>query len=174
MQVLALQRSEESRAQFMAEVSAYHPDMFIWIDETGSVRRNSIRKYGYALRGLRPVCHHLRVSGRRVSAIPVLTTRGIEDVFVTTNSVNGDVFEQFIVERVLPIILPFNGSNPRSILLLDNASIHHLERIEEIITGVGAKILFLPPYRPDLMPLEEVFAKHYYKLGNSACTISIL
>ena len=42
---------------------------------------------------------------------------------------------------------------------MDNASIHHLERIEDIITGVGAKILFLPPYSPDLMPLEEVFSK---------------
>ena len=42
---------------------------------------------------------------------------------------------------------------------MDNASIHHLERIEEIITGVGAKILFLPPHSPNLMPLDEVFAK---------------
>ena len=65
----------------------------------------------------------------------------------------------FICECTLPIILPFDGHNPRSIPVLDNASIHHLERIEEIITGVGAKILFLPPYSPDLMPLEEVFAK---------------
>ena len=42
---------------------------------------------------------------------------------------------------------------------MDNASIHHLERIEEFITGVGARLLFLPPYSPDLMPLEEVFSK---------------
>ena len=42
---------------------------------------------------------------------------------------------------------------------MDNASTHYLERIEEIIIGVGAKILFLPPYSPDLTPLEEAFAK---------------
>ena len=42
---------------------------------------------------------------------------------------------------------------------MDNASIHHLEQVEEIITGVGARLHFLPPYSPDLMPLEEVFAK---------------
>ena len=85
--------------------------------------------------------------------------RGIKDVFTTTDRVNGDVFEHFICECILPIILPFDGNNPHSILVMDNASIHHLERIEEIITGVGAKILFLPPYSPDLMPLEEVFSK---------------
>ena len=42
---------------------------------------------------------------------------------------------------------------------MDNASIHHLERVQDLITGVGAKLMFLPPYSPDLMPLEEVFAK---------------
>ena len=94
-----------------------------------------------------------------MSAIPVLTTCGIENVYATTKSVNGDMFQQFLCECILPIILPFDGNNPPSILVMDNATIHHLDRIEEIITGVGAKILFLPPYSPDLMPLEEVFAK---------------
>ena len=60
---------------------------------------------------------------------------------------------------MLLIILPFDGNNPLSVLVMNNASIHHLERIEEIIIGVGAKILFLPPYNPDLMPLEEVLSK---------------
>ena len=85
----------------MAEVSGYHPDMFIWVDETGSDRRNSIRNYVYALRGMRPVCHRLSVGGRCVSAIPVLTTWGIEEVFTTTDRVNGDMFERFICESIL-------------------------------------------------------------------------
>lgn len=94
-----------------------------------------------------------------MSAIPVLTTRGIEDVFTTTDHVNGQMFERFVSECILTIIVAFDGNNPRCILVMDNASIHHLERIEDIITGVGAKILFLPPYSADLMPLEEIFAK---------------
>ena len=43
IQVIALQRSEDARILFMAKVSGYHPDMLIWVDETGSDRRNSIR-----------------------------------------------------------------------------------------------------------------------------------
>ena len=105
---------------------------------------------------MRPVCHHLSVGGRGVSAIPVMTTRGIEDVFTITDQVNGDMFERFVCECILPIIVPFDGNNHHSFLIMDNASIHHLRRI---ITGVGAKILFLPPYSPDLMSLEEVFSK---------------
>ena len=60
--------------------------------------------------------------------------------------------------------------------LMDNASIHHLEEIKDMITGVGARIRFLPPYSPDLNPCEEVFAKIKAFLGANdtvyAATIS--
>ena len=122
----------------MSEISIYDPDMLIWIDETGSTRRNSIRSYGYSLRGTRPCTHILRVSGERLSAFPVMATRRIEDVFVCKGSVDGEVFQQFLCQCVLPIILPFDGNNPRSVVVMDNASIHHLERVYDIITGIGA------------------------------------
>ena len=47
---IALQRSDEQRARFMAEVAVYDPSMLIWIDESGCDRRDSIRKRGYSLR----------------------------------------------------------------------------------------------------------------------------
>ena len=159
VQYVALQQSEIKRIEFMAEVSAFDPNMLIWIDQTGSDRCNEIRKYGYSLRGTPAHTCQLRVSGKRLSAIPVMTTNGLEDIFITTGSVNGDDFEHFIYQYVLPILLPFDGSNPNSIVVLDNASIHHVERVRDIIMGVGARLLFLPPYSPDLMPLEEVFAQ---------------
>ena len=42
---------------------------------------------------------------------------------------------------------------------MDNVSVHHLERVYDLLTGVGVKLMFLSPYSPDLMPFEEVFAK---------------
>ena len=93
VQVIALQQSEQRRIEFIVQVAAsYNPDMFIWINETGSDRRNSIRKYGYSLRGITPRICQLHVSGKRISAIPVLTTRDIEDLYLTSGSVNGDRF----------------------------------------------------------------------------------
>ena len=51
---------------------------------------------------------------------------------------------------------------------MDNCSIHHVERVKDIIiSGVGAKLVFLPPYSPDLMPLEEVFSKVKAALKNN-------
>ena len=159
LQSIALQQSETKRVKYMSDISVLDPDMLIWIDETGSDRQNSIRTFGYSLRGTRPHTHVLRVSGKRLSAIPVMTTRRIEDVYVCTDSVNGDVFEHFLCQCVLPLILPFDGNNPRSVVVMDNTSILHVERVCDIITGVRARLVFLPPYSPDLMPLEDVFSK---------------
>ena len=60
---------------------------------------------------------------------------------------------------MLPTIMLFDGVNPCSVEVMDNASIHHLVHMQDIITGVGTKLVFLPPYSPDFMPLEEVFAE---------------
>ena len=83
-----------------------------------------------------------------------MTTGGIEDAYIVEGGVNKDVFE-FVRRSPLPILQPFNGSNPCSIVIVDNASIHHLEQIEDMITVVGSLIRFMLPYSPDLMPLEE-------------------
>ena len=76
----------------MANISAYYPEMLIWIDESGWNRRNAIRLFRYSIRGMRPQSHVLKVYGERISAIPIMTIRAIEDVYLTTNTVNGDVF----------------------------------------------------------------------------------
>ena len=54
---------------------------------------------------------------------------------------------------------PFNGTNERSVVVMDNASIHHVDRVVSTIQQTGALVRFLPPYSPDLNPIEEVFAK---------------
>ena len=71
------------------------------------------------------------MGGRWLSAIPVLTAGGIEDVYVTSDSVDGQKVEEFLFQCLLPIILPFDGINHHSVLVMDNASIHHLERVLE-------------------------------------------
>ena len=50
VETIALQRSEEKIIELMADISQYDPEMLIWIDETGSDRRKSVRTYGYSLR----------------------------------------------------------------------------------------------------------------------------
>ena len=159
MRRVALQRCELKRAEFISEVLEFDPSMLVFVDETGSDRRNSVRKYGYSLRGMTPVTHQLCVYGKRMSAIGVLTTRGIEDSYIVEDNVNADKFLQFVQRCLLPILLPFDGDNPRSVVVLDNAAIHHVEAVTSLISASGALVRFLPPYSPDLNPIEEAFSK---------------
>jgi transposase len=141
----------------MAEISMYDPEMFLWIDETGCDKRNCTRKYGYSLRGIPPCDHRLLVRGTRYSALPIMSLQGIHDVQIVEGTVNGRGFADFVVNTLIPI---FDGNNPLSVVIMDNASIHHVEDVMDLIERrAQAKIVFLPPYSPDLMPLEEAFSK---------------
>ena len=84
---VAIQQSDTMRAKFMAEVSMYDPAMLVWIDGSGCDRRNSIRKYGYSVKGIPPVEHMLLVRGTRYSAIPVMSIAGIHDVYLAEGHV---------------------------------------------------------------------------------------
>jgi len=55
--------------------------------------------------------------------------------------------------------MPFNYVNPRSVVIMDNASIHVDKVTDPMEKQFGAKLYFLPPYSPDLMPAEEVFSQ---------------
>jgi transposase len=63
---------------------------------------------------------------------------------------------------------------PKSVVVMDNGSFHHLERIPHICEGAGVKVVYLPSYSPDLNPIEEIFAElksfikrnwSYYEVG---------
>ena len=100
--------------------------MFVWVDETGSARRKSVRSYGYSLKGMRAVYHQLRVGGKRINAIGVMNMQGMEDAYIVEGTVNGDVFERFVTRSLVPILKPFNGINRHSVMIMDNASISQI------------------------------------------------
>ena len=133
--------------------------MLVWVDETGSDRRNAVRSNGYSLQGMRAQSYQFRVGGCRISAVGIMTTEGIEDAYLTENTVDGEAFEHFVHTSLLPILMPFNGVNSHSVVIMDNVAIHHMEQITDIIHGVGALVRWLPPYSPDLNPIEEVFSQ---------------
>ena len=111
------------------------------------------------MRGMTPTSHILNVRGKRHSVITAMSTRGIENIHVVQNTVDGDMFLHFVQSCLVPILQPFDGTNPRSIVIMDNASIHHVDKVCKAICQTGAILRYLPPYSPDLQPLEEVFSK---------------
>jgi len=157
--VAALQHDEFLCSQFASDVSVYDPEMLIFLDETGSDRHNSIRRYGYSVQGKPLVTHKFLFRGERISAIAFMSVNGMLDCKTVKQTVNSDVFYDFIQSALLPHLMPFDGKNPHSVVVLDNCSIHHIPGIVEMIQEVGALVHFLPPYSPEYNPIEEAFPK---------------
>ena len=130
---VALQRSYSLRGAFRAQCSLFHPDKFVFVDKTGTDCRSHIRKYGYALRGTTPeytrplLCH-----GTRVNAIIGINTAGITALEMTTSSVNAEIFFDFVRGSLIPSMQQFDGENPRSIVVMDNLSVHHTDEVRSI------------------------------------------
>ena len=131
----------------------------IFIDETGCDRRNTLRKYGYGLRGKPVRCHKLLVRGERISVIAAMTVEGILELKVVHGTVDGDTFCSFIHKELLPKLMTFNGFNCNSIVILDNCSVHHVPQVPETFRDLGVLLHYLPPYSPDYNPIEFLFSK---------------
>ena len=157
----AKQRSDFLRAKYLLDVSIYKnsPELLVFIDETGADRRDSMRKFAYSLRGKPAVVNKLMVRGHRVSAIVGMSWSGILDFHITVSTVNADKFHHYVEDALSPYLQAFNGTNANSVVILDNASIHHNEEVLDSIQDTGALVQFLPPYSPDMNPIEHAFAQ---------------
>ena len=94
-----------------------------------------------------------------MSAVGVMSAEGIIDCHIVSGNVNADSFEEFVERSLLPHLMPFNGVNLHSIVVLDNCFLRHVDHIVNLIEGLGVLVLFLPPYSPDMMPIESAFSK---------------
>lgn len=169
---IALQRNIQFRAEFMAEILQYRKEQLVWVDEMGSNRRDSIRKNGYAIRGETPTFHRLLERGRRITAIAALTVDGIIAVQCTKNTVDANTFYDFVSGSLIPNMHQYDGIAPKSVVVLDNCSIHHVFEVTDIFEQAGIMVIFLPPYSPDFNPIESTFSfvKSYLKKHDSIIT----
>ena len=94
------------------------------------------------------------------TSVPVMSVEGIHDVYITEDIMNGRQFEEFVRAIRLPIMQLFNWVNYFSVVIMDNAAIHHVDNVVDFIENQAqARLIFLPLYSPDLNPVEEVFSQ---------------
>ena len=119
----------------------------MFLDESGFSLALSVL-YGWGKKG-EPLVE--AVPARRGKNLSVLGAFDIEGVVATTSKLGAMTradFEQFLHTGLLPRLLP------GSVLVLDNASIHKGGQIESLVSKAGCRVLYLPPYSPDLNPIE--------------------
>jgi len=125
---------------------------FVFLDETGTAT-NMARRYGRAPRGQRVVDAVPHGHWLTTTFVAGLRDDGIVAPLVLDGPMRGDVFRAYVEQMLAPAL------SPGDVVVLDNLSAHKVAGVAEAIRSVGATLLYLPPYSPDLNPIEQVFAK---------------
>jgi transposase len=124
----------------------------VFVDEMGS--NTSLHElYAYSPRGERAYCSVARNRGKNTTLLSSMSLSGMGPSMVVEGGANGAVFEGYLREMLLPAL------GEEDVVVMDNLSVHKSERVREMIEGVGARVLYLPPYSPDFNPIEEAFSK---------------
>jgi transposase len=154
---IAAARSPALRIFYQYQIRTFQADQFVFIDESGTDRRIGFRKTAWSPLGVAPIQHQALSRGDRWQILPAYTLDGILAYDVYQGSTDSSAYETFLRSFVLPKCNPFPAKN--SVLVMDNASFHHSERIREMCEEAGVKLVYLPPYSPDFNPIEEFFSE---------------
>jgi transposase len=157
LKIEAAQRNNELRTVWQDALQYFSADQLLFVDESGSDERTGDRQYGWSNIGIRAKASRWFGRRDRISVLPAYTIEGYVAGMTFPGTCNATIFEEFIIDHVLPICNPY--PRPRSVIVMDNASIHHTfqERLETACRSKGVWIRFLPPYSPDFNPIEESF-----------------
>ena len=151
----------EARRVFIRRQPALDPNRLVFIDETWAAT-NMTRRYGRCARGLRLRASVPHGHWKLTTLVAGLRTAGISAPYVFEGAINGQRFRAYIEQMLAPTLAPGD------IVLLDNLRSHKVAGIAEAIAARGAQLIYLPPYSPDLNPIEQAFAKYKALLRKAA------
>ena len=121
------------------------------------------RLRGRAPRGERLIDKIPHGHWKTTTLIAALGISGMRCSTVVDGAINGDIFEAFVEQVLVPEL------RPGDVVIMDNLSSHKRHRVRELIENAHAHLVFLPAYSPDLNPIEMIFAKVKQLLRSMAC-----
>lgn len=111
------------------------------------------RLYGRAPRGQRVVGSVPKNYGANVTMLAALSATGVEAVMTVEGATDGEVFRAYVEQVLVPTL------SEGDIVVLDNLGAHKVAGICEAVERKGARLIYLPPYSPDLNPIEQCWSK---------------
>ena len=142
----------ERRAQWRVWQCGIDPRRLVFIDETW-VKTNMTRLRGRALIGERLICHVPHGHWKTTTFLAALRVSGLTAPLVVDGAINGVLFKGWVTQHLVPTL------RADDIVVMDNLNSHKVAGVREAVAAVGAEVLYLPPYSPDLNPIETVFSK---------------
>jgi transposase len=141
-----------ARAEWKKNQPCLDPKRLIFIDETGT-STNMARTRGRSKRGTRLIGKIPHGHWKTMTFVAGLRHDGIVAPFVIDKPMNGDIFQTWIERCLLPVVAPGD------IVVMDNLPAHKRDSVRQAIEAAGASLTYLPPYSPDLNPIEMAFSK---------------
>lgn len=141
-----------ARAIWKETQPSLDPAKLVFIDETGTATNMAPRR-GRCRRGERLIGRVPHGHWKTTTFVAGLRRDAIVAPFVVDRPMNGDIFKAYVEQCLVPTL------TPGDIVIMDNLASHKVAGIREAIERVGASLVYLPPYSPDLNPIEQVFAK---------------
>lgn len=124
----------------------------VFLDETW-LSTNMARRYGRSAKGERLRAPIPYGHWKTTTFLAGLCRDGVIAPLVLDGPIDGDSFRAYVEQFLAPAL------RPGQTVVLDNLSSHKVAGVREAIEAVGARLLYLPPYSPDLNPIEQLFAK---------------
>jgi transposase len=111
------------------------------------------RGYARCKKGQRAIGKVPRNRGSNLSLIAALSAQTIGAEMVLDGAVDGDAFEAWVEQVLLPWL------QPDQVVVWDNVTPHHRPAVQTLVESVGCSVIFLPAYSPDFNPIEQAFSK---------------
>ena len=141
-----------ARTDWHAAAPTWDPACLVFLDETG-VTTNLLRRYGRAVRGARVHDHAPCGRWQTSTFLAALRVTGLTAPGVFDGAIDGPSFLAYIEQILVPTL------HPGDMVIADNLNVHKVAGVRLAIERVGATLVYLPPYSPDLNPIELCFAK---------------
>lgn len=140
------------RARWRRHQGKLDPARLVFIDETWA-KTNMTRTHGRAPKGARLLAKVPHGHWRTLTFLAALRADAITAPCVIDGPINGAIFLAYVEQILVPSL------RQGDIVIMDNLGSHKSQAVRAAIRKAGARLIFLPPYSPDLNPIEQVFAK---------------
>ena len=145
------EQDREKVAAYQEQVKDIPPEKIAYVDECG-IDTYLYREYGYAPRGQKVFD---QISGRKYKRCGIVAAQMADRIVAPlqySGTMDSALFEFWFTEQLLPSL------EKGTVIVMDNASFHSKKRLISLAQNAGCKLIFLPPYSPELNPIENFWA----------------
>lgn len=143
---------KQLRAEFAREIASIEPERLVFVDESGAstsmTRTRGRSERGVRVNGLVPGGHW-----KITTMLGAIRADGVAAVASIQAPTDGATFLAFVRQTLVPVL------RQDDVVVMDNLGAHKVSGVRQAIEAAGARLLYLPPYSPDLSPIEPCWSK---------------